>query len=161
MGLTLFQCILCYQPPVSLVRRAIRGSSCEPLVPGEVWYSTHVHLQQAVWRQKRQADAQRFATPLYHSGQKVWLSTTEIHLRLPCCKLNPHYIGPFTINEVSYRLNLPLHYHIAPTFDVSLLKPYTNPLISYPSRFDVDDVPTPPEVADEELIYKVKTILDS
>lgn len=76
-GLTPVQCILGYQPLVSLVRWAIQRSSYPSLV------SVHIHLQRAVWRQKSQADARRTVTPQYYPGQKVWLSTMDICLSLP------------------------------------------------------------------------------
>lgn len=91
----------------------------------------HVHLQRAVRRHKKQSDTRGTWTPCYHPGQKVWLSIQGICLHLPCCKLaSPRYIERFTVqrhlNEVTYRLNLPQHYRISPSFHVSLLKPHTD-----------------------------------
>ncbi len=92
-GLTPFQCILGYQPPllpwpgdpleVPAVNHWFQQSK-------RVWDSAHVHLQQAVRRQKRQADTQRTPTPLYQPGQKVWLSTWDIHLCLTCHESSVH-----------------------------------------------------------------------
>ncbi len=86
-----------------------------------------------------------------------------IRLRLPSRKLSPRYIGNFPItkrvNEVTYQLQLPDHYRISPTFHVSLLKSFTNPLLPSSSEHEVS--PPPPEVEVSEAIYRVKEILDS
>ncbi len=149
-GLTPFQCILGYQPPlfpwtgepseVPAVDYWFRESE-------RVWDSAHIHLQQAVRRHKINADVRRTTAPLYRPGDQVWLSTRDIRLRLPCKKLSPRYIGPFPIlrqiNEVTYKLKLPNHYRISPTFHVSLLKPFTNPLLPPSTE---PEIPPPPEV---------------
>ncbi len=61
-------------------------------------------------------------------------------MRLPCKKLSPRYVGPFTItrqiNLVTYLLQLPPQYRIHPSFHVSLLKPYHSPSRRTPSSFD-------------------------
>ncbi len=164
-GLTPFQCILRYQPPlfpwtgepseVPTVDYWFRESE-------RVWDSAHIHLQQAVRRHKINADVRRTTAPLYRPGDQVWLSTRDIRLRLPCKKLSPRYIGPFPIlrqiNEVTYKLKLPNHYRISPTFHVSLLKPFTNPLLPPSTE---PEMPPPPEVDTNETIYRVKDILDS
>ncbi len=131
-GLTPFQCVLGFQPPLF-------PWSGEPSdVPAVdywfreregVWDATHHQLQQAVRRQRIAADVRWSASPEYQPGQKVWLSTRDIKLRLPCRKLSPRFVGPFTIleqiNPVTYKLQLPPHYRIHPTFHVSLLKPFS------------------------------------
>ncbi len=130
-----------------------------------VWDSAHVQLQQAVRRQRTQADAHRLSAPPYQPGDKVCLSTWDIRLRLPCHKLSPRFISPFTIkkpiNEVSYQLDLPPTYRITLTFHVSLLKPHTDPLSPSSPGPDESEVPPPPEIENEESIYRVNTILDS
>ncbi|KAL0158816.1 hypothetical protein M9458_046892, partial [Cirrhinus mrigala] len=62
------------------------------------------------------------------------------------------------INKVTYELALPDTYRITPTFHVSLLKPFVNPLLP-PSTEHA--VPPPPEVDTNETIYQARDILDS
>ncbi len=161
-GLTPFQCILGYQPPlfpwteepsdVPAVDHWFRASE-------RVWDSAHIQLQQAVRRHKSFADARRSHAPAYPPGDRVWLSTRHLRLRLPCRKLSPRYIGPFTIerqiNEVTFLLQLPARYRIHPVFHVSLLKPFSP---SVPGS-EEPAAPPPPEVQAEPSIYRVRDIL--
>ncbi len=76
-----------------------------------VWDDAHHQLQCAVRRHKMTADLRRSEAPQYQPGQKVWLSMRNIRMRLPCKKLTPRYVGPFTIlrqiNPVTFQLQLP------------------------------------------------------
>ncbi|KAK3563159.1 hypothetical protein QTP86_016402 [Hemibagrus guttatus] len=82
----------------------------------EAWERAHVRLQRAVRRQRIQADQRCRPHPSYQVGQKVWLSTRNLRLKLPCWKLSPKFVGPFEIvrrvNPVAYRLQLPASYCI-------------------------------------------------
>lgn len=119
-GLTPFQCILGFQPPLfpwsgepsdlPAINSWLQRSE-------ETWNNAHVHLQRAVHRTREQANRHRRTNPNYQPGQWVWLSTRDIWLRLPCKKLSPRYVGPFKIirqiTPVSFRLALPDHYRIS------------------------------------------------
>ncbi|KAK3548954.1 hypothetical protein QTP70_021664 [Hemibagrus guttatus] len=74
-------------------------------------WSEFLPWAEAVRRQRIQADRRRRPHPSYQVGQKVWLSTCNLCLHLPCKKLIPKFIGPFEIirqvNPVAYRLRLP------------------------------------------------------
>ncbi len=164
MGLTPFQCILGYQP--LLFPRTGEPSEFPSVdhwfrASERVWDSAHIHLQRAVWTHKDFADVRHAPTPLYHPGDRVWLSTRDIRLRLPCKKLSPRYIGPFKIqrqiNEITYQLQLPPRYRIHPTFHVSVLKPCSS---LTPDQHEPDE-PPPPEILDQPSVYQVRNIMES
>ncbi|KAK3510955.1 hypothetical protein QTP70_027806 [Hemibagrus guttatus] len=148
-GLTPFQCVLGYQPPLF----PWDGEPSD--VPAmdywfweseRVWDSAHLQLQRALRRHRTIVDLRQSQAPEYRPGQEVWLSTRDIRMRLPCKKLSPRFIGPFTvirqINPVTYHLQLPPEYKIHP----GLVKLRNPPL---------------PLIMDEGSAYLVRDILDS
>ncbi|KAG1952391.1 retrotransposable element [Pimephales promelas] len=166
-GLTPFQSILGYQPPLF----PWSGEPTDlPAIDAwlqrseETWNNAHVHLQRAVRRFREQADRHRRKGPNYQPGQWVWLSSRDLRLRLPCKKLSPRYVGPFKIlrqiTPVSYRLALPSTYRISPTFHVSLLKPAGAPS-GERDQDEVAETSSPPIIIEGEEAYRVKEILDS
>ncbi|KAK3517184.1 hypothetical protein QTP70_000774 [Hemibagrus guttatus] len=127
----------------------------------EVWERAHVRLQRAVRRQRIQEDRCRCPHLSYQVGQKVWLSTRNLRLQLPCKKLSPKFIGPFEIvrqvNPVAYRLRLPVLYHICPTFHVLLLKA-VHPAVR---EARTGEEPPPPLDIEESPAYQVRVLLNS
>ncbi|KAI5629102.1 hypothetical protein C0J50_10525, partial [Silurus asotus] len=113
-GLTPFQCVLGFQPPlfpwsdepsnVPAVDYWFRESS-------RIWDSAHTQLRRALRNTRRHADARRLDSPRFRPEDLVWLSTRDLKLKLPYYKLSPRFIGPFRIadqvNDVSYQLELP------------------------------------------------------
>ncbi|XP_049331039.1 uncharacterized protein LOC125804762 [Astyanax mexicanus] len=128
----------------------------------EVWEETHRRIEAVLQRQKQQADRLRRETPLYSPGDRVWLSTRDFRQPDANKKLSVKYIGPFKvikrINEVTYRLDLPSHYRVCPSFHVSLLKPVI------PGPLDETSLgasPPPPVAMDGGPVYAVERLLDS
>uniref|UniRef100_A0A673ZSX4 Integrase catalytic domain-containing protein n=1 Tax=Salmo trutta TaxID=8032 RepID=A0A673ZSX4_SALTR len=147
-NLTPFQCVLGYQPVLAPWHQSqIEATAVDEWFrhSEETWNAAHVRLQRAIRRQKASADSHRSEAPVYAPGDRVWLSTRNLPLQLPCRKLGPRFVGPFKVlrrlNEVCYRLHLPPDYHINPSFHVSLLRPVVaGPL----QQSEVREVPPPP-----------------
>ncbi|KAK3574981.1 hypothetical protein QTP86_019691, partial [Hemibagrus guttatus] len=133
-GLTPFQCVLGYQPPLF----PCSGKPSDvPAVDHwfheseRVWDSAHHQLQRALHRRRRTADLRWSDAPAYQPGQKVWLSTKDIRLRLPCRKLS--------------QVHWPVHYSEA----------------DQPEPGNGAAEPPLPLLLDEGTAYEVKEILDS
>jgi len=96
----------------------------------------------------------------FKSGDKVWLSSSNIRTQRPSKKLDWKRLGPYPVVErigtQAYRLQLPLSLKIHPVFHVSLLDRYNESEI--PGR---TQPPPPPVIVENELEYEVEEILDS
>uniref|UniRef100_A0A3B1JYM9 Gypsy retrotransposon integrase-like protein 1 n=1 Tax=Astyanax mexicanus TaxID=7994 RepID=A0A3B1JYM9_ASTMX len=164
-GLTPFQCILGYQPPLA----PWTASSTEiPAVDDwmkrseQVWEETHQQISEVLRKYKEQSDRHRGTTPQYQPGDRVWLSTRDLRFEGACRKLLPKYIGPFKVlsqvNEVTYKIELPAQYRVHNSFHVSLLKP----LVPGPLAEGVpDDVPPAAVEGEDSSTYAVREVLDS
>lgn len=92
-------------------------------------------------------------------GQRVWLSTRNLPLRVESRKLSQKFVRPFKIargvNPITYRLTLPRSLKIIPTFYVSLLKPVLCSPFVAPGK-----APPPPRVIWGRPAFTVHRILD-
>ncbi|XDV25876.1 hypothetical protein PO909_029709 [Leuciscus waleckii] len=165
-GLTPFQCVLGFQPPLF----PWSGEPTNVLAVNDwlnrseaTWNLAHTHLQRAVNRGKRLADRHHRPNAEYQPGQWVWLSTRNLRLHLPCKKLSPRFMGPYKIlrqiTPVSFRLALPRHLRISPTFHVSLLKPAAPP--SEERRGNSSEFSSQAIIVEGEEAYRVHQLLDS
>uniref|UniRef100_A0A8C5QLZ1 Gypsy retrotransposon integrase-like protein 1 n=1 Tax=Leptobrachium leishanense TaxID=445787 RepID=A0A8C5QLZ1_9ANUR len=93
----------------------------------EIWRQIRENMERNVAVQKRKADRHRLQAPSYNVGDRVWLSTRNVKLRVPSMKMAPRFIGPYKIichvNPVAYALALPKHLRLHNVFHTSLLKP--------------------------------------
>lgn len=90
-------------------------------------------LVRASRRTKAVGDRHQTPAPRYVCGQKVWLSTKDLPLRVASRKLAPRFIGPYQITKVlspvAVRLKLPPTLgRVHPVFHVSRVKPVSFPL---------------------------------
>jgi Chromo (CHRromatin Organisation MOdifier) domain len=100
----------------------------------------------------------------FQEGDMVLLSTANLKLPLgtKCVKmLAPKYIGPFEVLERvadgrAYRIDLPSHMRLHPTFHVSSLRPYVVGTVSGRAQAAAK----PDYFADAHHEFEVKAILD-
>ncbi|CAI7932063.1 unnamed protein product [Closterium sp. NIES-54] len=113
------------------------------------------HLELANVRMARTTNCSRREVS-FSIDDRVLLDSRS--LRLPQdSKLRPRFIGPFVIERplgpVAYRLRLPAHFHMHPSFHVSLLRPYTDPNTAFSGH---ERNPKPVAVDTNEPDYQIQ-----
>ena len=110
---------------------------------------------------KTQANKHCTEAPDYKVGDKVWLSTTNLHLTCTSKKLSEHWVGPYVITKLIgnnvVELKLPQLMKIHPVMNISQVKLYKERLPGQPLQ-----KPGPVIVTeDHDVEYKVDYIIDS
>ncbi|CAJ0947694.1 unnamed protein product [Ranitomeya imitator] len=120
-----------------------------------VWTNVRHNLKEANRRSKKYFDKKR-REALFAVGDIVWLSSRNLHLKIPSKKLGNKFVGPFkvvqVVNSAAVRLDIPSYWRINSVFHVSLLKKVDTP--------DKEAMPTAPRV-DEDGEFEISCILDS
>jgi hypothetical protein len=93
---------------------------------------TKANLEKAQNWMKAQADNHRSVAPKYQIGDKVWLSTNNLKVTHASKKLTERWLGSYDITknvgDNAVKLHLPKTMHIHPVVNISLVRPYKEPL---------------------------------
>jgi hypothetical protein len=104
-------------------------------------------------------DSDSKVEPKFQIVERVWLLRRNVKTTRPCDKLDYQRLGPFMIshkiNDVTFRLELPLDMKLHLVFHVSLLESCTSTSI-----LDRVFLPPPPVYLAKGPEYEVQGILD-
>ncbi|KAK5935669.1 hypothetical protein CgunFtcFv8_021011 [Champsocephalus gunnari] len=160
-GLTPFQCVHGYQPPLFPANEAeVTVPSAHAMVRRfrRIWAGARRALLRSASRMKEVVNRRRRPAPPYRPGQRVWLATKNLPLHVMSRKLAPRFVGPFPIskiiNPVSVQLRLPRSLKVHPTFHVGKIKP-----VRESSLVPASKPPPPPQMVEGGPVYAVKRLL--
>jgi len=119
-----------------------------------------VHKEaQVALSKSRYADFHREEAPEYKIGNKVWLSTKNLNVDRPSCKLTEWQLGPYKIVKIissnAVKLKLPTSFKIHDVVNISHIRPYRPPAAGQST------IPHKPIVIEGTPEYEVEEITDS
>ena len=127
-----------YVPRMGIEQHVSKAPSANKLANemAKVLEETRHNIIEAQSRMKTQADKHHMEAPNYKVGDKVWLSTTNLHLTHASKKLSEHWVGPYVITKLvsnnTIELKLPQSMKIHPVMNISQVKPYKERLPGQP-----------------------------
>ena len=143
-------------------RRDVKVQAVENFIQWmkNVQMEVEVALHKACNNMKCYADCSHAEAPKYQVGDRVWLSTKDLHTSWPSRKLTEKHADPYLISKIilpnAVELKLPASFKIEALINVSCLQPYKPPTI--PGQ---QITPQPPIEVEGEPEYIVEEILDS
>jgi len=141
-----------------------RAGKSEPAKEfAEQMKTVHEEAQGALSRSRddmtRYADFHRGEAPEYKIGNKVWLSTKNLNVDRPSCKLTERQLGPYEIIKIissnAVKLKLPTSFKIHDVINVFHIHPY------HLLATGQSTIPPEPIVIEGTPKYEVEEITDS